>query len=154
MWPRDPASYGFAGVSPSSYVTTLPSLMLVSHVEVPISCFYFVARHHVTASSKRHLTWRVEAPHPKSPTYQASKLCVLWKQRWNFSYLSSEIMWQRDKVILLCGWKPFTQSYHSAKFDAYRSCVSGYVTFLFLYVTSSDHMIIGPYDLVSGSFSP
>ena len=41
----------------------------------------------------------------------------------------------------------------SNKFDAYRSCRNGNITFLFCQLTSCNHMIKGTYDLVSGSQS-
>ena len=44
-----------------------------------------------------------------------------------------------------------TESYHCAKFDAYRSYESEDVTFLFYRMTSRDLVIKRTYDFVSGS---
>lgn len=47
--------------------------------------------------------------------------------------------------IWLGKWEPLDLSHHCARFDAYRSCSSGDITFLFCRVTSHDYTIIGTY---------
>lgn len=122
VWRHDQGSYCFVGKSSSSKVTIVTILMLIDPAEVEICCF--TTWQHVITWSKRHTTWRVEAPHPKLPTYQ-------WKYRYNVFILSHDIRWSFDqRAKWLCQREPLNLSHHCVKFDVYRSCRNGDITFL------------------------
>ena len=68
--------------------------------------------------------------------------------------MSRDITWAHDqKDMWLSKWESLNLRQHCTKFDAFRSCRSGNKTFLFCHVTSTDHMIKGPYGFAKGSLS-
>ena len=48
-------------------------------------------------------------------------------------------------------WELLNINYHCTKFDSYKSCERGDITFIFCHVTLRDHMIKWRYDLVNGN---
>ena len=66
--------------------------------------------------------------------------------------LSRDIKWPHDQRVMWL-WKTelLSQSQHCAKFDAYKTCGSRDIMFLFCHVTLCEHMIKVTCDLVSRS---
>ena len=93
------------------------------------------------------------------PRFDAYRSCRIANETFLFSQLPLFDQVIKGYITFCVGapylkvWEPLTLSPHCAKFDDYRPCGNGDVTFLFCLVTSRDHMIKGTCDFLNGSSS-
>ena len=92
------------------------------------------------------------APQPRrhSAKIRAYRYFVSAKRRYNVFILSRDITWAHDQRVMWL-WKRelLSQSQNCANFDAYKTCGSRDIMFLFCHATLCEHMIKVTYDLVS-----
>ena len=105
-------------------------------------------------NGKLHFLWSLIQSHHyvKFDTFDTFE--VLWKWRNNVFILPRDLTLKHDQRKMLLGnWEPLNLSHHLAKFDGYRSCGNGGITFWFCHSTLYDQMIKVAYHLVSGNLS-